>query len=202
MISDVDLSEDEETDYFELNDSEFILLSSHSLGQTSFWRSFVFFSKSWVREFISGCFSFVLGHIYFFVVRVACSEFRFERDCWFSSPLRFLAFWYLFISRNSKNAVVWKLPRLRSRSKSPLIRPSQTSGTSDQTVPDRSDLWSDENALEDHCALEVRSKPPLIRRVPDRSDPWSDKFQTIVQTSSRPLSRLKCVRNSLIREWF
>ena len=73
---------------------------------------------------------------------------------------------------------------------------------SDQTVPDRSDLWSDENALEDHCALEVRSKPPLIRRVPDRSDPWSDKFQTIVQTSSRPLSRLKCVRNSLIREWF
>ena len=93
-------------------------------------------------------------------------------------------------------------PRLRSRSKSPLIRPSQTSGTSDQTVPDRNDLWSDENALEDHCALEVRSKPPLIRRVPDRSDPWSDKFQTIVKTSSRPLSRLKCVRNSLIREWF
>ena len=67
--------------------------------------------------------------------------------------------------------------------------------TSDQTVPDRSDLWSDEYALEDHCALEVRSKPPLIRRVPDRSDPWSDKFQTIVQTSSRPLSRLKCARN-------
>ena len=124
-------------------------------------------------------------------------------------------------------------PRLRSRSKSPLIRPSQTSGTSDQTVPDRSDLWSDDYALEDHCALDVRSKPPLIRRVPDRSDPWSDKFQTIVQTSSRPLSRLecarntvpdysaveitsdqtkvrsklplfrlKCVRNSLIREWF
>ena len=79
---------------------------------------------------------------------------------------------------------------------------SQTSGTSDQTVPDRSDLWSDENALEDHCVLEVRSKPPLIRRVPDQSDPWSDKFQSIVQTSSRPLSRLKCVRNSLIREWF
>ena len=94
------------------------------------------------------------------------------------------------------------IPRLRSRSKSPLIGPSQTSGTSDQTVPNRSDLWSDENALEDHCALEVRSKPPLIRRVPDRSDPWSDKFQTIVQTSSRPLSRLECVRNSLIREWF
>ena len=94
------------------------------------------------------------------------------------------------------------LPRLRLRSKSPLIRPSQTSGISDQTVPDRSDLWSDECALEDHCALEVRSKPPLIRRVPDRSDPWSDKFQTIVQTSSRPLSRLKCVQNSLIREWF
>ena len=70
-------------------------------------------------------------------------------------------------------------PRLRSRSKSTLIRPSQTSGTSDQTVPDRSDLWSDEYALEDHCALEVRSKPPLIRRVPDRSDLWSDKFQTI-----------------------
>ena len=63
------------------------------------------------------------------------------------------------------------LPRLRSRSKSPLIRPSQTSGTSDQTVPDRSDLWSDENALEDHFALELRSKPPLNRRDPDRSDP-------------------------------
>ena len=32
------------------------------------------------------------------------------------------------------------IPRLRSRSKLSLIRPSQTSVTSDQTVPDRSDL--------------------------------------------------------------
>ena len=84
-------------------------------------------------------------------------------------------------------------PRLRSRSKSPLIRPSQTSGTSDQTVPDRSDLWSDE------YVLEVRSKQPLIRRVPDRSDPWSDKFQTNVQTKEllKYCPRLKCGRNDL-----
>ena len=62
-----------------------------------------------------------------------------------------------------------------------LIRPSQTEVTSDQTSA--------------RSKIVVRSKPPLIRRVPDRSDPWSDKFQTIVQTSSRPLSRLKCARN-------
>ena len=55
-------------------------------------------------------------------------------------------------------------PRLRSRSKLPLVRPSQKIVTSGQTVPDRNDLWS-------------------------------DKYQTIVQTSSTPLSRLKRARN-------
>ena len=96
-----------------------------------------------------------------------------------------------------------RLPRLRLRSKSPLIRPSQTSGTSDQTVPDRSHLWSDECALEDRCALEVRSNLPLIRLKCARNSLWSDWSsleiaydQTEVRSKS-PLIRQKCARNHL-----
>ena len=69
-----------------------------------------------------------------------------------------------------KSLVSSSIPRLSS--KLLLIRPSQTSVVSDQTVPGRLDLRSDECVLEDHCAVEVRSKPPLIRRVPDCFGPF------------------------------
>ena len=106
-------------------------------------------------------------------------------------------------SWTQKRALV---PRLRSRSKSPLIRPSQKSGTSDQTVPDRNDIWSDECALEDRCALEVRSNPPLIRLECARNSLWSDwralyiAYDQSKVRSKSPLIRQKCARNHLWSE--
>ena len=125
----------------------------------------------------------------------------------FFTPLNYLRWRRSFCSYT----FFWKIllflwvfyPRLRSRSKSSLIRPSQTSGSSDQTVPDWSDLWSDECALEDRCALEVHSNPALIRLKCARNNLWSDWSapeiaydQTKVRSKS-PLIRQKCARNHL-----
>ena len=92
--------------------------------------------------------------------------------------------------------------------------------TSDQTVPDKWDLWSDRprpkwplirrvcarRSLWARSALEAasdqtssRPKWPLIRQVPDHCP---DEFQTIVQTKvrSKYCPRLKCARNHLWSE--
>ena len=92
--------------------------------------------------------------------------------------------------------------------------------TSDQTVPDKWDLWSDSprpnwplirrvcarRSLCARSALEVasdqtssRPKWPLIRQVPYHCP---DEFQTIVQTKvrSKYCPRLKCARNHLWSE--
>ena len=92
--------------------------------------------------------------------------------------------------------------------------------TSDQTVPDKRDLWSDRprpkwplirrvcarRSLCARSALEAasdqtssRPKWPLIRQVPGHCP---DEFQTIVQTKvrSKYCPRLKCARNHLWSE--
>ena len=87
----------------------------------------------------------------------------------------------------------------RPRQVGPLIRPSQTEVTSDQTSMRskiivrskwaRSRLWSDE----------IQTEWPLIRQVPDHCP---DEFQTTVQTRvhSKYSPRLKCGRNHLWSE--
>ena len=107
-------------------------------------------------------------------------------------------------------------PRLRSRPKWSMIRPSQMKVTFDQTDPDWFFLWSDNNALKAPCALNVRSKTyslwsdycalechPLIRLVCARKRLWSDccAFESASGQngghSKTPLIILKCARNCL-----
>ena len=103
-----------------------------------------------------------------------------------------------FSSRNVlwsyKSALETSLIRLKCAREHPLIwlMCARKPGTTDQTVPDQSDHWSDECARRSLCArsaLEAASdqsssRPewPLIRQIPDHCP---DEFQTIAQMKVR-----------------
>ena len=113
-----------------------------------------------------------------------------------------LVFWVIFTHfQQFWESFFWKLAWMEQHflwtsqvevpTKWPLIRPSQTNLIFDQTNPDWIVHWLV------YCALEAPWVCVSVLKT--RSKTSSD--QNIVRSKS-PLIRLKCVRNSLIREWF